>query len=104
MRKWLKDRLPGVLENAIYDWGGRLIAWGWPFLAAIFYWILARLGKIDWHWWVNVILLTLAIVIMVIGIVRTRPKKKSRNEPNDQEVAQWIEARFPRRGVLVDDR
>ena len=94
-----------------------MITWGWPFLFSFVYWGMARLGKIDWHWGVNAALLSVAIIIMLIGILRTPPRNKaiSKATPNDkvirptpdntdQNVARWIEARFPRRVVLMDDR
>jgi hypothetical protein len=77
MRKWIKDRFYGWLDNFLYDWGWRLIGW----IPVAFYWALTVSGKIDWRWWVNAILLVIAIIITVIGILRTRHPKEKTTQP-----------------------
>ena len=78
---WFKDRWHGFLDNAIYDWGWRVIVWGSPFLLSAGYWLLAWLGKVTWSALLNAVLLIIAIVLFVIGIWRTgTPKKRKFHE------------------------
>src|SRR6266436_2093739 len=76
MRKWIKDRFHGWLDNFLYDWGCRLVVWGWPFLLSFLYWVSARFGKIEWRWWVNAVLLLIGSILALVAIFRTRPRTK----------------------------
>ena len=90
MQKFIKNRFAGWLDNFLYDWGWRVIAWGWPFLLSFFYWLCARLGKIEWNWGINAILLFVAIILALIGIFRTRPQKKRQAAGQDYPLDQKL--------------